>query len=124
MKLKWLIVRLRVRLAKFIWPLIDRLSLPPLFTAVTNGVEIDRVALFDGDVILCEMEVGCALNRGDSWTMTHLLEIHMSSGENVKIAAQVVPCDGIPAMLYRDGLTKRRKGITDGITKALDESDG
>jgi len=114
---RWAINRARVRLARMIWPCIN--PLPPLFTVESGPVTIDSIAVYAGDELLYEAEVGITLAEGDSFSFEYGLEITATGGRK-RILAEMSPVDGIPVKLYRSvGQT-----IADGVSMALEGDDG
>ena len=98
MKLKWAINRMRVKLARVIWPRIN--PLPPLFTAEKGPVEIAYVRVFDGDELLYETK-GCVLRGGDAFTIEYNVDLIDRNGFVLsKFRAEMSPVDGAPVKLY------------------------
>lgn len=114
MKLRWLIVRARVRLARLVWPPVD--PLPALFVAVEDGARIDSVCIVDGDTVLLELPVGRGLRKGDEFTVDQEIEVCYSSGASETVRAQWVPVNGYPAALHApDEVAQSGKNIAASI---------
>lgn len=97
-RFKWAINRMRVKIARLIWPRIN--PLPPLFTAASGPVTIDRVSLYDEDVLLCTIQCGITLRAGDSFSLPCDVEVRTSNG-SMKIVAEMCPLNCEPVKLYR-----------------------
>ena len=100
MKLKWVITRARVKCARMIWPRVN--PLPPLFEAANGPVTIETVRLFDGDELLCTMDVDVTLSTGNSFSIDCDIEVTTTSGRKRMVKAELTPTNGVPVMLYAE----------------------
>ena len=100
MKLRWIITRARVKLAKAIWPTPQ--TFPPLFVAADDGVEVGQLTFSDDDgTFIGRTSAPIILQRGDQWTIKLSVTVTDPRGKTLTVVGQFVPSNGVPIELYK-----------------------